>query len=274
MDTVIDQCKAGVLPHNAKALEGNIADVKVSQIETAGILDIHTVIAPAVDDKAGHGGIFRLVQNNGFVQRFIAGGQHCAVAVQDRTSGYHQGGIHHQSRGDDLHRAVGVGCQKVIQFCQAGTGKIHSLGGFGGGQGGQPGHDRVVQVFPVGLRGIKGGRVNTEVLNALDDLQRGNQAFGVGLGHPLQSGQGIALGQALAVGIQQGNIFLCAGIRKIHNLPGTGQHAADGLRLSGSLLTPTTPITVAAAMPAMVRTNEFAFFLAISVRFLSRENRG
>ena len=61
-------------PHNAKALEGNIADVKVSQIETAGILDIHTVIAPAVDDKAGHGGIFCLVQNNGFVQRFIAGG--------------------------------------------------------------------------------------------------------------------------------------------------------------------------------------------------------
>ena len=180
---------------------------------------------------------------------------------------------------------------EVIQFCQAGTGKIHSLGGFGGGQGARPGHDSVVQVFPVGLRGIKGGRGNTEGLNALDDLQRGNQVFGVGLGHPLQSGQGIALGQALAVGIQQGNIFLCAGIRKIHNLPGTGQHAADRLRFSGSLwfcaggqaenhmrgrgqLDPTTPITVAAAMPAMVRTNEFAFFLAISVRFLSRENRG
>ena len=36
--------------------------------------------------------------------------------------------------------------------------------GFGGGQGGQPGHDRVVQVFPVGLRDIKGGRVNTCLL--------------------------------------------------------------------------------------------------------------
>lgn len=121
-------------PHNAKALKGSVADVKVSQIEAAGILDVYAVIAPAVDDKAGHGGIFRLVQNNGFVQRFIAGVSTAPLPCRIVPVGTTRVASITRA-GDDLHRAAGVGCQKVIQFCQAGTGKIHSLGGFGGGQG-------------------------------------------------------------------------------------------------------------------------------------------